>query len=379
MIGTWTVSAFVNARIYNNTFVNCGAPVIGILNTNDGGEFRNNVLFNSRAGVGSGFGRLTHSHNFYIDCADAPLESTGQVATGSQLVHLAQEDFRLSGNTTAGFNTGSPFDVDMHGSNRLTWTRGAFEAGSSGTPLPGGGTGDTPQTPPTGAISISSGLQLYLRLKNSSGTTSVDLSGNRNTAAHLNGASWTPLRFDGGLSLDGSDDHLRIPTSQSLENFAGGVSVCAWVKPEKNGVWQAIARKVLSEGRNDFPFSAYDLTIEEVSGTPRARMSASTSGGTRGLVYSNAPIAYGRWVHLAGTFDGSTLRIFVDGVESGVAQFSGGVAVVNQPLLIGRNGVGSDAFKGLLDELRIYNRALTTAEVQAVRGVPPDVQGVGVR
>ena len=77
------------------------------------------------------------------------------------------------------------------------------------------------------------------------------------------------------------------------------------------------------------------------------------------------------WTHLATTWDGGTWRLFVNGVQAGVRQFSGSIGQSAQPLLIGGNAIWNDEwFQGQIDELRVYNRALTPTEIATDRDTP---------
>jgi hypothetical protein len=79
-----------------------------------------------------------------------------------------------------------------------------------------------------------------------------------------------------------------------------------------------------------------------------------------------APLATGRWVHLAGTFDGKTMRIYVDGKEQGAMARPGPVKPNAFHLVLGNYEVGHPShFTGLLDDVRLYNRALTPDEIHA--------------
>ncbi len=79
-----------------------------------------------------------------------------------------------------------------------------------------------------------------------------------------------------------------------------------------------------------------------------------------------APLPTGRWTHLAGTFDGQTMRIYVDGEERGSMARPGPVKPNASPLCLGSYEPGHPAhFEGLLDEVKLYSRALSPREVQA--------------
>ena len=134
LIGTWTVNSTTGLLVYNNTFYTCVDRVIGLLDATDNGEFRNNLVMNCDVGNdgANDLNRLTHTHNYYISITGGPItEATQQTGSSSPFVDAANADFRLNSNTTAGTNLGSPYDVDMCGSTRTTWTRGALEFGST--------------------------------------------------------------------------------------------------------------------------------------------------------------------------------------------------------------------------------------------------------
>ena len=133
LIGTWDVNITTGLLVYNNTFYTCNDRVIGLLHNNDDtGEFKNNLV--RSCGVGNDgtddFNRLTHTHNFYSSITDGPItEATQQTNSSDPFTDSTNADFRVTANTTAGTNLGSPYDVDMCGVTRTTWTRGAFEFG----------------------------------------------------------------------------------------------------------------------------------------------------------------------------------------------------------------------------------------------------------
>jgi hypothetical protein len=76
------------------------------------------------------------------------------------------------------------------------------------------------------------------------------------------------------------------------------------------------------------------------------------------------------WSHLAMTYDGSTLRLYVDGTQVSSRAITGNIAASAQPLRIGGNAVWGEYFKGLIDEVRIYRRALTPAQIQSDMTTP---------
>jgi hypothetical protein len=77
------------------------------------------------------------------------------------------------------------------------------------------------------------------------------------------------------------------------------------------------------------------------------------------------------WVHLAATYDGTTQRLYVNGVQVATLASSGSIRASTGVLRIGGNNIWTNEwFAGLIDEVRVYNKALTAAEVQADMAKP---------
>ena len=76
------------------------------------------------------------------------------------------------------------------------------------------------------------------------------------------------------------------------------------------------------------------------------------------------------WSHVATTYDGATLRLFVNGAQVASRAATGSITVSSGALRIGGNAIWSEYFKGLIDEVRVYNRALSVVELQADMNAP---------
>jgi hypothetical protein len=85
-------------------------------------------------------------------------------------------------------------------------------------------------------------------------------------------------------------------------------------------------------------------------------------------------IPVGAWTHLATTYNGSTLTLFVNGVSVATQAATGSIASNTGPLRIGGNAIWGEYFNGLIDEVRVYSRALSASEIQGDmdRSVTPD-------
>ncbi len=76
------------------------------------------------------------------------------------------------------------------------------------------------------------------------------------------------------------------------------------------------------------------------------------------------------WSHLAATYDGSTVHIYVNGVQRGSASRTNGLAASAGVLRLGGNGVWAEWFVGRMDDVRIYDTALTATQIQADMNTP---------
>ena len=105
----------------------------------------------------------------------------------------------------------------------------------------------------------------------------------------------------------------------------------------------------------------------------------SIAGGTYGDAYGTAALPANTWTHLAVTYDGSTVRLYVNGTQVGSVAHTGAIATSTNPLQIGGDSIYGQYFVGLIDEVRVYNTALTAVQIQADMTTPvtpsgPDTQ-----
>jgi concanavalin A-like lectin/glucanase superfamily protein len=95
-----------------------------------------------------------------------------------------------------------------------------------------------------------------------------------------------------------------------------------------------------------------------------------TFGSNTDVVIGPTGIAANAWTHLALTYDGATLRLYVNGTQAASRAESSALQSVANPLWIGGNSPYGEYFQGLIDEVRVYNRALAVSEIQADMNAP---------
>jgi len=94
-------------------------------------------------------------------------------------------------------------------------------------------------------------------------------------------------------------------------------------------------------------------------------------GGTFGSpLYGTGALTANTWAHLAATYDGATMRLYVNGVLVASRAQAGASATSANPLQIGGDSIYGQYFTGMIDEVRIYNRALSVTEIQTDMNSP---------
>ena len=198
-----------------------------------------------------------------------------------------------------------------------------------------------------------------------SGTTVADRSGNGNTG-QIGTATWLVTgKYGKALSFNGTSARVTVPSAAALQ-LTTGMTLEAWVYPTTvNRQW----RDVLYKGNDDYFLMATTLASARPVG-------AGTFGGTLSQVVGTANLDNNTWTHLATTYDGSNLRLYVNGVQVASKAQTGSLAASASPLTIGGDPIDGQFFKGRIDEVRVYRAALSQAEIQADMaaplGGPPD-------
>ncbi len=189
------------------------------------------------------------------------------------------------------------------------------------------------------------------------GTTTTDSSNNGNLGTISGATRVTTGKFGNALSFDGVNDWVTVPHASSL-NLATGITMSAWVNTEALGtMWRTVLIKEQPGGL------IYSLYSSEGNGKPSAHLYMSSGGEVETVGPANT--ALNQWAHLTSTWDGATLRLYVNGVQVSSRALTGTMRTATGVLRIGGNAVWPEFFRGMIDEVRVYSRALTTAEVQS--------------
>jgi hypothetical protein len=215
----------------------------------------------------------------------------------------------------------------------------------------------------------STGLIGYWKFDEAAGNTVLDSSGKNNQGSLINSSRGVGI-YGQALQLDGKNNsYVTIPGSASLNSITNQLTISAWVRPngQPGGYQSVVNRQIGTLLHPDQFFLGFGPKNKVVT----YKWEIGTTNG-EGSVYKGLPIA-DRWVQMVGTYDGSMMRLYVDGVEIGNSSVTGNILVDNNPVTIGAGENSSegkplgDRFNGSVDEVRIYNRVLSATEIKNLR------------
>lgn len=165
--------------------------------------------------------------------------------------------------------------------------------------------------------------------------------------------------------FDGVDDYVEIGAPAAL-NLTTSLSVSAWV----NFTTDTTEKKVVGKWSDTPNNYCWLLTLYDTGG-PAAFFVQPATGGMIGADTGSTALSPGTWYHLAGTYDGATVRMYLNGTQTGAVPLTGAINTGSAPIRIGAGSGGTVSpekpFAGLIDDVRIYNYALTPAEVTTIR------------
>ena len=197
------------------------------------------------------------------------------------------------------------------------------------------------------------------------GTTSADASGNGNTATLVNGVVRAAGRYGNGLTFNGVDGYLTIPNSASLNISGTGLTLSMWINPALSGGDSVVLGKFWNATMTS-PYYQYGL---ELAGGTVPVFYVGTAGGPLSASMGSA-LTPNQWSYLAVVFDGAQVQFYLNGLLVTTVPLSATITARGNPFQLGADNVPSQFFKGSLDEVRIYNRALTTQEISIDMNTP---------
>ncbi|HWM10432.1 MAG TPA: LamG-like jellyroll fold domain-containing protein, partial [Solirubrobacteraceae bacterium] len=272
-------------------------------------------------------------------------------ATATDAIGVASVQFKLDGQDLGAADTSPPFAV--------SWDTAATPDGAHAITAVATDASGNAQTSGSVPIEVhNTGLVASFGFDEPSGATATDtLSDHDGTIAGA--ARVAGGRYGAALSFDGVDDWVSVPHAAAL-NLSAGMTLEAWVRPTALGSWRSV---VMKEQASALPYALHASTGEGVPAASVFTSSALTATGP-------PPLGLATWTHLAMTWDGSVLRLYVDGAEVATQPAPGALLTSTGQLRIGGNSLRGEFFSGLIDEVRVYDRALSATRIGADMNAP---------
>ena len=207
---------------------------------------------------------------------------------------------------------------------------------------------------------INDGLIGWWMLDEGTGTTVADSSGAGHDGFFVDSTpEWVPGMYGKALKFDGTDK-VEIPDHQDF-HLTDSMSVALWMQPEAEQTNSA--KLFIKQKTGQYPYSLqYDDTAQGLFAT----INASTRYDTA----PHIPNFPGEWAHMCFTFDGSILILYKDGEEVASVGTTGQLQQNDLSLSIGCRLDYDQNFNGIIDDVRLFNRALTPEEIKLFM-VPP--------
>ncbi|MHC4174492.1 MAG: LamG domain-containing protein, partial [Planctomycetota bacterium] len=198
----------------------------------------------------------------------------------------------------------------------------------------------------------------YWKFDETSGTTAQDATGNGNDGTLNGDPQWVAGKLGGALEFDGDGDYVDIG-NDPIFNITGQITVACWIKVNQfTDSWQAI-----------FTMGDDSWRLQRQTTTDNLCWACTGVTGTPGnwWLHGDVNVNDGEWHHAVGVYDGSKYYLYVDGDLDVSKDTSGTMSTSTYPVFIGANAQQSGReFDGLIDDVRVYKRALTATEILGV-------------
>jgi len=203
------------------------------------------------------------------------------------------------------------------------------------------------------------GLVGYWNFDETTGTLANDLSGH-GLHGTVRGAARAPGKSGGAIECK-QDALVEVRHAAALDEFRDGITVSAWVKRDAESTWNMILSREVRDGPSEY----FGLAVVK----NKALFSVDPDGAHYQNIQSSEDMPAGEWIHLAGTYDGQAFKLYVNGRLAKSAPCAVPFKFADRnPLIIGGNTNTQgkkwvDCFHGLIDEVRLYNRALNENDI----------------
>jgi hypothetical protein len=225
------------------------------------------------------------------------------------------------------------------------------------------------------ALEPTAGLVAHWKFDEGSGTFASDATGLGHGGTLLGGASWTAGQLGGALSLDGIDGRVEASESTALR-LAWDKTLALWIKKHAE---PAGYPHIFGKGGASYYGRGYHLWDDTGAGARLIWEQGYASGAPTSL-FSTTALSTNQWYHVAGVIEGSRIRLYLNGTLDAAGSLSGTPVARTDPVRMGHLS-GFTHFPGLLDDVRVYHRALSAGEIAGLAARPNwhyDTDGDGI-
>ena len=209
------------------------------------------------------------------------------------------------------------------------------------------------------------GLVAYWPFDEGKGKEAIDITGNGHDGEFHGKPEWVEGKFGTALEFNGVDDHVIVADDPAFA-IEENITLMAWFSPND----ALTGHRLMS--KNNSIFVIFDFGNKDSLDflvKPNNTFAQSTTTDWK----------VGEWYHFAGTFDGKTMKVYINGELEGEAANNVPIAPSGLELWIGGDDLGNatDHFPGKIDEVRLYEKTLSEADIQKVMETPQDVEARG--
>lgn len=220
-------------------------------------------------------------------------------------------------------------------------------------------------------IALQQGLVGWWTFEEGSGATAKDYSGNGNNGVWAGtGGHYATGKVDSYAGqFDGTDDYVRVSNAPTI-NLTNGATLMGWINPAS----LASPPSIIGKYASDPPSGSGSYLIQIPTSGGALQLVIASSTGSAIIDTATGAISTNAWYFIAGTYDGTSLTLFVNGLRQSTTltgSASGNILATSLDLIFGARHTTDGAsiqqfFTGKLDDLRVYSRPLSAPEIAAI-------------
>ena len=209
----------------------------------------------------------------------------------------------------------------------------------------------------------------YWPFDEGTGKETADASGNGHDGSFVGNPDWVEGKFGKALKFDGQSSYVLIPHADDISPTEE-ITFAAWFKPDVTINPANNDYRLMSKNNDIFLLFNYEQL-------GNLGFLIKDSGNTNHVVHSTInEWTAGEWYHVAGTYDGKELKIYINGELDATAAYAGAAGTSGLDMWVGADDL-TTYFDGAVDEVRLYNATLSDADIKRIMDEPAAVRPEG--